>query len=304
MYEDLCTKFKDILKRIINRINEFIDKNINNPNLVEYKLLRINNFIIDILNMCETSQSSFIYNPNQDNSQSNLYPEKIKFNPIISFRESEEKEKIINKFKRKYFNSIKEKNKKIIHSYNDFNINSDNKIELTRNKYKIIKLKRKLKDEHEKSKIKELSYLQRLLDLQKDLFLYELKRNKEKERNNSYNNNNMSYFTINNNNYNNKRNINNYNENNPLCSNNTAKIKHSMSQCNFNEKTERVKKNNFDDMKLKYELLRKKKILKRNNFIKFDFGEIKKSIDKKMDKIKGININFPLTIRKTKLNKY
>ena len=53
MYEDLCTKFKDILKRIINRINEFIDKNINNPNLVESKLLRINNFIIDITEIGE-----------------------------------------------------------------------------------------------------------------------------------------------------------------------------------------------------------------------------------------------------------
>ena len=303
MYEDLCTKFKDILKRIINRINEFIDKNINTPYLIESKLLLINNYIIDILNANDVSQSSFIYSPNQDSSQSNFHFEKIKFNPLIGSQDYEEKQKIINKFKHKYFNSIKEKNEKIIHSYNDFNINSDNKIELTPNKFKIIKLKRKLKDEHEKNKLKELSYLQRLLDMQKDLYLYELKRNKENERNHSYNNN-LNYFTINNYYYNNKRNINNINYNENLNTNNNKEIKHSMSQCDFKERSEIVKKNNFDDMKLKYELLRKKKILKRNSFIKFDFGEIKKSIDKKMDKIKGININFPLTIRKTKINKY
>ena len=303
MYEDLCTKFKDILKRIINRINEFIDKNINTPYLIESKLLLINNYIIDILNANDVSQSSFIYSPNQDSSQSNFHFEKIKFNPLIGSQDYEEKQKIINKFKHKYFNSIKEKNEKIIHSYNDFNINSDNKIELTPNKFKIIKLKRKLKDEHEKNKLKELSYLQRLLDMQKDLYLYELKRNKENERNHSYNNN-LNYFTINNYYYNNKRNINKINYNENLNTNNNKEIKHSMSQCDFKERSEIVKKNNFDDMKLKYELLRKKKILKRNSFIKFDFGEIKKSIDKKMDKIKGININFPLTIRKTKINKY
>lgn len=301
MYEDLCSKFKDILKRIINRINEFIDKNINNPYLVESKLLLINNNIIDILNTSDASQSSFMYYQNQDNSQSNLYSERIISNPIISSRDYDEKQKIINKFKHKYFNSIKEKNENIIHSYNDFNTNLNNKFELAPNKYKIIKLKRKLKDIHEKNKIKELSYLQRLLDIQKDLFLYELKRNKEKERNHSYNDN-LNYFTINNNNYNNKRIINNYNEN--IYSNNIKKIKHSMSQCEFKESSDSFKKNNFDDLKLKYELLRKKKLLKKNNFIKFDFGEIKKSIDKKMDKIKGININFPLTIRKTKINKY
>ena len=297
MYEDLYSKFKDMLKRIINRINEFIDKNINNPYLVESKLLLINNHIIDILNINDESQSYFVWNQNQDNSQSNLYSEKILINPLISSRCYDQKKKIINKFKRKYFDN-KEKNEKVIHSYNDFKINSDNKKELTPNKYKIIKLKRKLKDEHEKSKIKELSYLQRLLDLQKDLFLYELKRNKEKEISHSYNNS-LNYFTINNNNYNNNRNC---NEN--LYSNNIQNIKHSLSQFEFKGRPESVKKNNFDDMKLKYELLKKKKLLKRNNFIKFDFGEIKKSIDKKMDKIKGINAKIPLTIRKTKINKY
>ena len=58
MYEDLCTKFKDILKRIINRINEFIDKNINTPYLIESKLLLINNYIIDILNQIFISKKS------------------------------------------------------------------------------------------------------------------------------------------------------------------------------------------------------------------------------------------------------
>ena len=301
MYQNLYLKFKDILKRIINRINEFIDININNPYLVESKLLLINNYIIDTLNTTDVSQSSFIDIQNQDNSQYNL------LNPLISSRGCEENKKILNKFKRKYFNSIKDKNEKAIHSYNDFNINSDNKKELTPNKYRIIKLKRKLEDEHEKSKIKELSYLQKLLDIKKDLILYEFKRNKDKERNRSYNNN-LNYFTINNSNYNNNRNrnininINNYNEN--INSNNIKNIKHSISQYEYKERSLNVNKNNFDDMKLKYELLRKKKLLKMNNFIKFDFEEIKKSINKKMEQIKGINNNFPLKSRKTKNNKF
>ena len=46
MYEDLGYNFKDILKRIINCINEYIEKNINNPYLVESKLLLINNYVI------------------------------------------------------------------------------------------------------------------------------------------------------------------------------------------------------------------------------------------------------------------
>ena len=156
MYQNLYLKFKDILKRISNRINEFIDININNPYLVESKLLLINNYIIDTLNTTDISQSSFIDIQNQDNSQYNL------LNPLISSHGCEENKKILNKFKRKYFNSIKDKNEKAIHSYNDFNINSDNKKELTPNKYRIIKLKRKLEDEHEKSKIKELSYIKHI----------------------------------------------------------------------------------------------------------------------------------------------
>ena len=107
---------------------------------------------------------------------------------------------------------------------------------------------------------------------------------------------------MNNSNYNNNRSINNYNEN--INSNNIKNIKHSISQYEYKEKSLNVNKNNFDDMKLKYELLRKKKLLKMNNFIKFDFEEIKKSINKKMDQIKEINNNFPLKIRKTKNNKF
>ena len=84
---------------------------------------------------------------------------------------------------------------------------------------------------------------------------------------------------------------------------NSKMIKHSMSQCKIidvKDKSLNNEKINFDDMKLKYELFRKKKIMKRNNFIKFDFDEIKKSIEMKIDKIKGINLNLPLYIKKNK----
>ena len=70
----------------------------------------------------------------------------------------------------------------------------------------------------------------------------------------------------------------------------------------MNDRLNNNEKYNFNDMKLKYELLRKKIFLKKNNFIKFDFGEIKKSIDKKMDKIKGIRLSSPSILKKAKLN--
>lgn len=302
MYEELSNKFKDILNRIILCINDYIEKNIHNPSLVESKLLLINNYTIDILYNPEITRNSFTNATNQNNSQQYIFQDKKSLNQLISSRDYEEKKNSLNKFKQKYFKMIKENsenNEFVIHSYIDAKKDSKHKNESSIDKFKIIKLKRKLKDEQEKNKIKELSYLKRLLDVQKDLFLIENKKIKSKENNNR---NSFDFTTINNS-YKN-RNINNYNSLTYL--NNTKNIKHSISQCEMKERlnNNNNEKYNFNDMKLKYELLRKKTILKKNNFIKFDFGEIKKSIVKKMDKIKGIRLSSPSTLRKAKINKF
>ena len=296
MYEDLSYTFKDILKRIFNCINDYIDKNINNPSLVESKLLLINNYIIDILFTPEISQNSFIHTTNQNNSQQNIMPDKYSSNQLKSSREYEEKKNSIIKFKRKYFNNIKEKNECFIHSYNDTNIDSNNKMKTSTNTFKIIKLKRKLKNEHENNKLKEISNIQRLLNIQKDLIFIENKKNKNKEKNNI---NNLGFITINNS-------FKNRNNNNIYAYLNKMKTKkHSMSQCKIDNRMNNEEKNNYNDMKLKYELLLKKqKTLKKNNFIKFDFGEIKKSINKQIDKIKGINLSSPSSFRIIKIKSY
>ena len=292
MYEELSNKFKDILNRIILCINDYIEKNIHNPSLVESKLLLINNYTVDILNNSEI----FSNTTNQNNSQQYTIQDKNSLNQLISSRDYEEKKNSLNKFKRKYFKMIKENSEYVIHSYIDTKKDSKQKNESSIDKFKIIKLKRKLKDEQEKNKIKELSYLKRLLDVQKDLFLIENKKIKDKENRIR---NSFDFTTINNSFKN--RNINNYNSLTYL--NNTKNIKHSISQCEMNHSlNNNNEKYNFNDMKLKYELLRKKIFLKKNNFIKFDFREIKKSIDKKMDKIKGIRFSSPSILKKAKLN--
>lgn len=296
MYEDLGYNFKDILKRIINCINEYIEKNINNPYLVESKLLLINNYVIDILNASGESQNWFNQKTILNNFQQNIDTEKSFYDLLISSRDNEEKKKIMNKLKSKYFCGKKENNEKFIHSYNDTKININNKKESSHNKYRIIKLKRKLKNEKERNRLKEFSYLQRLLDMQKDLNNYDLK--KIKEEDNIYDNSN--YYTINNNYF--KRNLLNYKDNSYY--NNSKKIKHCLSQCVNKDRINYLEKSNFNDMKLKFELYTKKTILKKNNFLKYNLEEFKKSMDKKLNKIQGINLKLPFSIKKANINNY
>ena len=280
---ELYNKFRDIIKRIFNCMDEYIIKNINNPSLVESKLLLINNYIIGLLYTSEELQHNS-YTISNNNIISNINLDKFLPNSLLSSREYEEKKKVLKKLKIKYFNNKEDKNENIILSYND-NINFNNKSRLSPKQFKIIKLKRKLKDEQTKNKIKELSYLQRLCDVQKELYLYELQKNREKEK--EMNNNNLTYRTLNNTFK--KRNISKshlqYN------SNKTKTIKHSISQYQIKNSKLNYEKKNNDDMKLKFELFRKKKILRRSQDMKYDFKEIKKSIEKKIDIIKSIKNN-------------
>ena len=150
MYEELSNKFKDILNRIILCINDYIEKNIHNPSLVESKLLLINNYTIDILNNSEITRNSFSNITNQNNSQQYIFQDKNSLNQLISSRDYEEKKNSLNKLKQKYFKNFKENSEYVIHSYIDAKRNSKHKNESSIDKFKIIKLKRKLKDEQEK----------------------------------------------------------------------------------------------------------------------------------------------------------
>ena len=292
MYVDISYKFKEILNRIIFCVSDYINKNINNPSLVESKLLSINNYIIDILHTTESSiQNSFISNFHQTSSHSYLHPDKPMVNQLISSPEYKEKSKTMTKFKRKYLNNNKEKNENIIYSYNDYNKNPNDKKQSSHNKNRIIKLIHKTKNTQDKNRTKEFSLLKQLSYIQKKLNIYELK-NREELKQVERNHNSLNYFTINNS-YN--KYLNNFSIN--IYPNNSKIIKHSMSQYKLRDILNNNEINTYEKMKIKYEL-RKKKILKLNNFVKFDFGEIKKSIEKKMDKIKDINLKLPLSNKK------
>ena len=290
MYKELTEKFNIILNRIIHCINEFIENNIKNPSLVESKLLLINNYIIDILSPTDALSSNIkILSQNKDNDKSIS-------NSLISSSEYIKGNKTIIKYKNNNFIANQAKNNRVIYSYNYNDVISENKIDSYDNKYRITKIKRKLRNKDEKSRTKKLPNLQRLLELQKEVYLYEFQKNKEKE--NSYND--SKYLTKNNNSFK-KRYISDLNEY-KIINNNSKLIKHSISQCQIKNSENKIGKNNYDSIKLKYELYRKNQSFKKNNFIKYNFGEIKKSIKKEMDKIKGINLNYPLSFKKTKIN--
>ena len=289
MYKELTEKFNIIVNRIIHCINEFIENNIKNPSLVESKLLLINNYIIDILSPTDTLSSNIkILSQNKDNDKSIS-------NSLISSSEYLKGNKTIIKYKNNNFIGNQAKNNRVIYSYNYNDVISENKIDSYDNKYRITKIKRKLRNKDEKSRTKKLPNLQRLLELQKEVYLYEFQKNKEKE--NSYND--SKYLTKNNSFK--KRYISDFNEF-KIIKNNSKLIKHSMSQCQIKNKENKNGKNNYDSIKLKYELYRKNQSFKKNNFIKYNFGEIKKSIKKEIDKIKGIKLNYPLSFKKTKIN--
>ena len=287
MNKELLHKFKDMLSRIINSVNKYINNNMSNPSLVESKLISINNYIIDIL-----------YNgdPTENNE--------TKINIKINTSQREAKLKLLDRnisssqYEEKNKGDTMNKYKKILNIDEYAEKYSNPKMELNRshNKFKMMQLKRQLKDEHEKNKIKELSYLQKIYDQQKELFLYNREKEKAKQKNMKQKFNSVSRNTW----Y--KNNLDGSSSNSLLGY--SRKVKHSISQCNFTDRKEMTyrNKNNFNEMKLKYDLLWKKNVMKKRNSIKFDFGEIKKSIDKKMDKIKKIYIHVPMSFKNNKIN--
>ena len=163
MNSEIPYKYKYMLNKIINCIIEYITNNLNNHNLIESKLLLINNYILDVVQNKEltrniTTKKKFkkisVSKTFRDKTVTPEYDKKInlsKFNNIfLNIRKND-------------MNSKERNNPKPISSYNE--------------KYKINKLKNLLKDEQEKSMLMELAYLKKLSFVQEKLNYYESKSN-------------------------------------------------------------------------------------------------------------------------------
>ena len=180
-------KIPDNIIKIITLINQsifkYIKDNLNDKKIIEQKLIEINNNIKDILKKksenCKKVQKY----------QKIFFKSLSKVNTLVSPEKSN--------------NSNNKKSLKDI--INNKNITNPNILgEMDSNKYLTFKLKKKLKQEHDKNKIKELEYLERIAILQCKLNLYEknlekliLERKtskKIKERNNSLKNSSTSKF--------------------------------------------------------------------------------------------------------------
>ena len=211
---------------------------------------------------------------------------------------------------------------------------------LTSYQYIIIKLKRKLKQQHEKFQLQELAYLERISTLQKKLEIY--KENKNNEINISRNNNknfeninkltknivlnpnkNKISFNFNKikenqiNNSNNQINIFNKNDNNKIFSKTFYNLKYNkktinevdISKMDLNfEDSKNQNKENIVEQKLflnKYLVsMKNSKIRSRtiNTAIKHNFIDIKKEIEDSKKKIRIIqNTNIPQIYRKENL---
>ena len=294
MYGEIPYKFKYMLNKIINCIIGYIMKNLNNNLLVESKLILSNNYILEVFHSSEISKNN-ITNNQIYNRNNNILNDK----GIITKNITPKFDNNINlsKFSNVFLN-ISEKGKQDnINQYSKENKNF-RPISPFKDKYKIIKLKKLLKNEQEKSLIKELSYLKRLTFVQEKLNYYELKNNskdkmnfsnelenksmssrfiKEEKKSKSKISNKMNYITLINSCKNKKINLfkSSYNKNNL---NTTRIIKHSLSQPKINSNKEKTDENSFlkssminlDKVKKSFELLKDK-----NNYIMTPFYNIK-----------------------------
>ena len=175
MNSEIPHKYKYMLNKIINCIIEYIIKNLNNHNLIESKLLLINNYIVDVFHNQELSRNEIMKKKYKkiptsrtfhDKTVSPEYDKKItlsKFNNIILNINKNDK------------NPKEQNDERKISSYND--------------KIKINQLKKLLKNEQDKNMIMELAYLKKLSFIQEKLHFYESKKNNSK--NNINNNNNL-----------------------------------------------------------------------------------------------------------------
>jgi len=187
MYGEIPYKYRYMLNKIINCIIEYIMKNLRNSLIVESKLLLINNYIIEIFTSHDIlgKNSSILTKINSTNSL-----DKTSSNNIISLKY--DKNASFSKLNNIVL-SLSDKN--TIENTNQ-NHNEQNILKILpyKDKYKIIKLKKLLKNEQEKSAIKELSYLKRISFFQEKLNFYESKNLSPdgSKNNNDIDNNNIS----------------------------------------------------------------------------------------------------------------
>ena len=193
MYGEIPYKFKYMLNKIINCMMENILKYLSNRLLVESKLLLINNYIIDVFSSAEISKNNINNNINPSSSFNNSINKS--FSKKIIFPKYD-KNVTCSKLSNIFLN-IAEKDSV---ENNQINLKEKNNVNIFpyKDKYKINKLKILLKNEQEKSMMKELSYLKRLSFIQKKLEFYEsLKNNNEKSKNISEINNKNNSFKLN-----------------------------------------------------------------------------------------------------------
>ena len=279
MFEEIPYKFQYMLNKILNCIIEYIIKNRKNSTMIESKLLLINNYILDIFHTPEISRNGFMNRKFQQMMNSSTFSDK-------TVSPEHDKNITLSKFTNIFFN-ILQKGK------DDSKEQIKTPISPYRDKNKIIKLKKLLKNEQEKSMIKELSYLKKLSFVQEKLNYYESKRNNiEKKRRNNNNNskesksisflqlkaeknlrarisknliNNLSYLTVINSCKNKKL---NFFQNN-VFQNTSRIIKHPVNQNKIDDKE--VKKQNLNNQNSKINLSKEKKLLElikdKNNFI-------------------------------------
>ena len=179
MYEEIPYKFKYMLNKILNCIVEYILRNQKNYQLVESKLLLINNHILDIFQTQEISKFQNVTNSNNCNfADKNISPE-------------HDKNITLSKFTNIFFNiKLKGKddsNEPIKRSFSPF-----------KDRTKIMKLKKLLKLEQEKSMIKELSYLKKLSFIQEKLNYYESQKSNTERKKKNYESdyNNISFLQL------------------------------------------------------------------------------------------------------------
>ena len=161
MYDEIPYKYKYMLNKIIRCLLDYISKNLNDKPLLESKLLLINNYILDIFKHSENSRNKN-RNINSQISNTKTYDDRVKMPEL---------EKNVNL----------SKISNILLGMNKYEINNNTQRKTLlpyKDKNTNMKLKRLLKNEKDKSSLKELFYLKKLSFVEEKLNYYESTINK------------------------------------------------------------------------------------------------------------------------------
>ena len=178
MMDEIPYKYKYIVNKIMKCIIKYISKNLTQNLLIESKLILINNYIIDIFNNSEPSSYTNInLTINKKHNQRILLDKGVSSDLITSKYDNKFS---FNKIRNIIFNSG-------IHVKKD-NSSKDDNDEKNKNKdkFKIIKLDKLLKNDNEKTKIKELPQLKRLSVMKDKLNFNESNKEKKNRAKNSF----------------------------------------------------------------------------------------------------------------------